>query len=441
MKANGHGWIRPLKIITGVLVAAWLPVRLVFLEKVLTENGGSLDKGFEVFVCFLVVGPYFLLLFNSRSRTDEKHKNLSWKVITSLLLDLAVSVPVVSIAAGLGNDHMPIWWLLPKIILLRHISQIKKLLEFYDNLHPVMQRLLPIAFVMPTVVHLAACGWVWLGAGTMGLSGNAWEDYVKSLYYVMTTFTTVGYGDIAPKTLPQMAYAMVTQLVGIGFFGFVVSNVASLLARMDAARENHLSMLDRVEAFMSHNELPRNLRLKVRSYYRYLWDTRHGYDDNEILSDLPNKLKSEVSLCLNAEIIDKVPLFKGADLSMIEDIVLQLRSIVAVPGEKIFDVGVPGDAMYFIHQGSVEILTADESVLATLHPGSFFGEMALLTSNARSAMAKTVTYCDLFELSREAFEKVLERHPQFEKHIREIADKRESKMSEVNDSENHHKAS
>ncbi len=415
MGKKGHGWIIPLKIITALIVAGWLPVRIVFLSDV-----GFIDRLFDAFIFALVFGPYFVRAQKLPVHGKQIEEDSFWQRMGSVTVDLAVGLPFVSIAAGI-DIQLGIWWWVPKLILLRHISGIKKVLECYDSLHPILQRLLPLGFVMPTVVHLAACGWVWMGGGTAGITGNAFEDYVKSLYFIMTTFTTVGYGDISAKTLPQMGYAMLTQIVGVGFFGFVVSNVASLLARMDAARENHLSTLDRIEAFMGHNDLPHRLRVKVRSYYRYLWDTRHGYDDKSILNDLPNKLRSEVSLCLNAEIMQKVPLFNGADTDMLEDVVLQLRPKVVVPGEKIFHAGEPGDSMYFIHKGSVEIVTREGGVLATLLPGSFFGEMALLTSNPRSANARATEYCDMFELSREAFEKVLGRYPLFEKHIRDIA--------------------
>ena len=162
----------------------------------------------------------------------------------------------------------------------------------------------------------------------------------------------------------------------------------------------------------------------MRAYYRYIWESRNGYDDSTVLSSLPTKLRAEVALHLNAEIIDKVPLLKGADQDCLQDIVLQLKPLVVVPGEKIFHVGEPGDSMYFIHRGPVEIVSAEGRTLATLQPGSFFGEMALLTTNPRTATAKAADYCDLFVLSRTAFESVLSRYPTFAEHIQEVARQR-----------------
>ena len=102
-----------------------------------------------------------------------------------------------------------------------------------------------------------------------------------------------------------------------------------------------------------------------------------------------------------------------------KDIVLQLKPVVTIPGEEIFRHGEVVEAMYFIHRGTAEILAANGNLIVNLHDGQFFGEMALLNKGPRSATARSVSYCDLFLLERKAFEKVLERHPQFEANMRD----------------------
>ena len=127
---------------------------------------------------------------------------------------------------------------------------------------------------------------------------------------------------------------------------------------------------------------------------------------------------------LCAEIIEKVPVLKGADRRLLEEIVLELKPRVIIPGEEIFRAGEPGDAMYFIQRGEVQIVAGDGTVLATLRPGSFFGESALLTTRPRNASARAVDYGDVFTLSREAFERVLDRHPAFRQQVQTIASSR-----------------
>jgi voltage-gated potassium channel len=150
------------------------------------------------------------------------------------------------------------------LIFFRIMSLSRSKGEF-DGLHPVAFRLIPLALSMPLLVHMIACCWIFLGSGTAGPDNDKVLEYVKAMYWTFTTLTTVGYGHISAKTIPQMMFASGTQVVGVAVFGYVLSNVASLLARLDASREHHMNLLDKVEAYMRHNHLPPKLRSGVRA--------------------------------------------------------------------------------------------------------------------------------------------------------------------------------
>jgi voltage-gated potassium channel len=87
-----------------------------------------------------------------------------------------------------------------------------------------------------------------------------------------------------------------------------------------------------------------------------------------------------------------------------------LRPVVFTPGDFIFRAGQYGQNMYFISRGTVEIIAPDgTTVLTTLTDGQFFGELALLFSQPRSASVRAVDYCDLYTLDKDTFDHVLTR--------------------------------
>ena len=69
---------------------------------------------------------------------------------------------------------------------------------------------------------------------------NSQQIYVKTLYYVITTFSTVGYGDITPKASKEIAYVMFVQLIGVMIFAYITGSVTTLIMNFQQ-REKMLS--------------------------------------------------------------------------------------------------------------------------------------------------------------------------------------------------------
>lgn len=87
------------------------------------------------------------------------------------------------------------------------------------------------------------------------------------------------------------------------------------------------------------------------------------------------------------------------------------------PDQVFFFQGDLGEVMFFILRGKVEIRmnTPDGSdfLVATLGPGEFFGEMAVLEKAPRSALARALEDCVVVELGPEEFAGVLKEDPKF----------------------------
>jgi F420-non-reducing hydrogenase small subunit len=89
-------------------------------------------------------------------------------------------------------------------------------------------------------------------------------------------------------------------------------------------------------------------------------------------------------------------------------------------GEAVFHEGDPGDAMYIIQSGAVEVtqfLNGRQNVIAILEKGDFFGEMALLQNNVRSATITAICRTRLIPLTKAQLVDRLKQDPDVSLHL------------------------
>ncbi len=114
------------------------------------------------------------------------------------------------------------------------------------------------------------------------------------------------------------------------------------------------------------------------------------------------------------KILKKVPIFRMLGKESIDFIVERLKFKSFQGNETICKIGDPGEEMYIIISGKTEIrigTPGKEKVVATLGAGDYFGEMALLTGEPRSATVVAVEPCETFVLYKNDFDVILERYP------------------------------
>lgn len=117
-----------------------------------------------------------------------------------------------------------------------------------------------------------------------------------------------------------------------------------------------------------------------------------------------------------SEVLKKVPFFRTLGREGISFIVERLKFKPYETDETICKIGDPGDKMYIIISGQVKVVvqseeSAGETVIATLASGDYFGEMALLTGEPRSASVITTEPSEMFILNKTDFDLIVERFP------------------------------
>ena len=315
---------------------------------------------------------------------------------------------------------------LTRVLRVFHFVPIMRRWSFYPEIPPFVSRIVISMFWLAIAAHWIACGWMAMGMMDSNLAPM--DNYVRALYWCITTLTTIGYGDITPETNLQMLYTMLVQLIGAAAYGYIIGNLASLLTNVDVARAQHEEKMEQIHAFMRYRNIPMHLKERVNDYFDYLWSQRRGTDEAEILEELPHSLRTQIALHLNKELIEKVPIFKEASDDLIRYVATHLKPAIFLPNDYIVCAGDFSKEMYFIGKGSVEVVSKDgKQVYATLQSGQYFGEIALIEDSPRTASVRAVDYCDLYYLDQETFEGTMKRFPKFAAHVERIAAERKKR--------------
>ena len=264
------------------------------------------------------------------------------------------------------------------------------------------------SFVMLFIIaHWFACAWYLIGYeadGTQDPPGwlnevNVAEAstslsaiYLRSFYFTLVTMSTVGYGDIKPKTIPETYFGIILIVCGCLVYALVTANVASLAANMDVTAESFQTRMDKLKRFLRRQAVPKRLRIRISDYYRDLWISQKGVEQHKILDELPSLLREDVCEFLYGEMLRKTKVFRNVDRKTLRIVSTVLRHRVYAPNETLCVKGEGSHHLTVIQDGVVHIMDEDKP-FATMKVGQTFGENHVLSYEPKmqpfSVRAKT----------------------------------------------------
>ena len=131
-----------------------------------------------------------------------------------------------------------------------------------------------------------------------------------------------------------------------------------------------------------------------------------------------------------------VDLFRPLSDDELRKVMGRSRPLHYAAGERIIEEGSPGDSFFIIDQGQVRVskyMGGADREIARLMEGQFFGEMALLTGERRSATIAAATDVDLFMIDKAAFQEILAANPSIAVDISTLLSERREALTQAQD--------
>ncbi|XP_040057891.2 voltage-gated delayed rectifier potassium channel KCNH8 [Gasterosteus aculeatus] len=262
------------------------------------------------------------------------------------------------------------------------------------------------------------------GGGSFGVLGGGpsmRSSYVTSLYFALSSLTSVGFGNVSANTDSEKIFSICTMLIGALMHAVVFGNVTAIIQRMYSRRSLYHTRTKDLKDFIRVHRLPKALEQRMLECFQTTWSVNNGIDVSELLKDFPDELRADIAMHLNKELL-QLPLFESASRGCLRSLSLIIRTSFCAPGEFLIRQGDALQAIYFVCSGSMEVLK-DNTVLAILGKGDLIGSDSLTKEQVikTNANVKALTYCDLQYISLKGLREVLRLYPEYaQKFISEI---------------------
>lgn len=252
--------------------------------------------------------------------------------------------------------------------------------------------------------------------------------YIRSVYFVLTTMSTVGYGDISPVNEFETIYQNVVVLVGACFFAGLIGAFGEYLSCNDESGHSAFkNKMQKLQEYMQYRHLPPQLQSDILYFHNNKWSWSHLLDEEAVTGLLPEPLQLDLSYEVLGKIIQKFPILYDCSEIVQKRICHSLKREVCPPNTDIYHVGDIGWDIYFIGSGFLQVsLPSDlsemdeegranvgklkakaESVGLVYRPGNHFGESSLVSqSGVRQEHVRAKTMAELFVISKERLEQI-----------------------------------
>ncbi len=167
--------------------------------------------------------------------------------------------------------------------------------------------------------------------------------------------TTIGYGAIPVVTNSERVFAMIAMAIGAVICDAGITAVlTSIISNKDHQAGTNNRRVQCSKRFMISNCLTTDLQNRVLDFYSYADGELQNICENEILGDLSTSLKNEVLAYFCFGPLKTSHMLRGFSEGAIVTLVNGMTSYLAIPGEKLSEIGKPCSAIYILQRGSVQ---------------------------------------------------------------------------------------
>jgi len=268
----------------------------------------------------------------------------------------------------------------------------------------------------------------WLGP-IVHDSETGFERYITSLYWSITTFCTVGYGDFSPVNLAEKCLGSIFMILNIVMAAWIVGSMTLLMIKGDEKTREYRDSLEILYQYGSMHDFDQPLMKKLKAQLRLEFNNREIADE-QVLKYFPSAVRRKILRRLYKEHLINTKIMRGIRPQFVDAFLTSCTVEIFSPGEEMVERGSILSDLFLLVGGIAEVTTAQNACrfsenlehgesqrghpqphTSKLEAGSFIGEIGFFTESPQIDSVISVTVCKTLTMSRSTYKGLAQDHP------------------------------